>query len=89
MLIRHVRSQLHISFRICSYLESGNEKEIIKEFPYMKGKILERNIFLARHFGTSRFEKALVIIDEIDLLLKNSQAPFETVVDILCLKLTQ
>lgn len=74
VLIPQLRRQFQIGFSICSIIkQGGGSLEIVKAFPYMKGKILEKNILHAKNYGMECYRKAIVAINEVDVLSKNSQ----------------
>lgn len=89
-LLYQLRGQVQNGFQICAILqEGGGVSRVQQQFPYMKGKILERNMQLAQGYGMERFQKALLLINKIDLQLKNSQAPAEMVAEYMIARLCQ
>lgn len=88
-LVRQVRSQFQSKFQICAILFSGGSSaDVQKQFPYMKGQILQKNTELARHYGIDRFRKGMLAIDETEVLAKNSGLSHDLLFERLILKLT-
>lgn len=88
-LIRQVRSQFQTKFQICSVLASGGSAaDIQTQFPYMKGFVLDNNIQMAQGYGMARFKKAMIHIDEFEILAKNSSLTHELLTELLVAKLT-
>jgi DNA polymerase-3 subunit delta len=87
-LIRQIRSQLQTEYQISTLLAQGtNTDQISRKFPYMRGQILERHLQMAQQYGTARFKKAMLKIDEIELLAKNSSTDPEVLTELLIIKL--
>lgn len=88
-LLRQIRSQIQTEYQICSILSTGgNSSEVSQQFPYMRGQILEKHLQMSQNYGMGRFKKAMLKIDEIELLAKNSQLSPEFLAEILITKLT-
>ncbi|NGX42863.1 MAG: hypothetical protein K940chlam7_01151 [Chlamydiae bacterium] len=88
-LVRLIRSQFQTKFRICSiFLAGGGDAEVQKQFPYMRGQILQQNTQLARSYGTDRFRKGLLAIDHSELLAKNSGLSYPLLFERLIFTLT-
>lgn len=88
-LLRQVRSQFQIEYQVCSILsQGGNVVEVSKEFPYMKGTILDRHIKQAQAYGMPRFKQAMLAIDEAEIQAKNSSMDPEFLAERLMIKLT-
>ena len=88
-LVRQVRSQFQSKFQICAILLSGGSvADVQKQFPYMKGQILQKNTELARRYGMDRFRKGMLAIDETELLAKNSSLSHDLLFERLIIKLT-
>lgn len=83
-LLRQVRHQVQTEYQVCSILENGGKSaEVTHQFPYMKGQILKSHLELSRFYGMSRFKAAMIKIDEIELLAKNSALEPELLVELL------
>lgn len=88
-LLRQIRSQFQTEFHVCSILSSGgNSQDIAAEFPYMKGAILDKHIQTAGRFGMDSFKKAILAIDETELMAKNSIADASYLAERLIISLT-
>lgn len=88
VLLRQIRSQFQTEFNICSILNmGGGHEEIISEYPYMKGQILERHIQNARSYGMNALKEGLLKIDQAELQAKNSLADPEFLTEMLMFKL--
>lgn len=86
-LIRQLRSSVQTDYQICTILDSGGtDAEITAEFPYMKGRILENHIQAARNYGSARFKKALLKIDETESMAKNSLCSDDVLLQLLITK---
>lgn len=87
-LIRQVRSQFQTDFQVCSILANGgNASNVTQQFPYMRGQILERRLQSAQTYGMNRFKKAMLCIDSLETMAKNSQADHEFLAELLITKL--
>lgn len=72
VFLRQVRGQIQTGFQIATILSTGGGgDEIVKIYPYMKGRILESHIHSATSYGLVRFKKAMLKIDEIEAQAKN------------------
>lgn len=88
-LLRQIRFQFQTQYQICSILAAGGTAaEVAKEFPYMKGMILDRNIRQSQQYGMQRFKKGLLAIDEAELQAKNSAMDAEFLAEKLIITLT-
>lgn len=89
-LLRQIRSQLQTGYQICTILASGGHSaDVAREYPYMKGQILDRNVQQAQHYGLIRFRKGLLAIDEAEMQAKNSQLDDSLLAELLMIKLTK
>ncbi|MCB1134836.1 MAG: DNA polymerase III subunit delta, partial [Chlamydiia bacterium] len=59
------------------------------QFPYMKGRILDRNIQLAQSYGRVRFKRALLLLSKADMQVKNSIGPSDVLAEHLVAQLCQ
>jgi DNA polymerase-3 subunit delta len=88
-LLRQIRSQFQTEFQVCSILvQGGTSADVSKEFPYMKGTILERHVRQSQTYGMQRFKKGLLAIDETEIQAKNSATDSEFLAERLIIKLT-
>lgn len=88
-LLRQIRSQFQTEFQVCSILaHGGTEGDVAREFPYMKGMILERHIRQSQTYGVHRFKQGLLAIDETEVQAKNSATDAEFLAEKLIIKLT-
>ena len=88
-LLRQIRSQFQTEFQVCSILTcGGTETDVAREFPYMKGMILERHIRQSQTYGMQRFKQGLLAIDETEVQAKNSAIDTEFLAERLIIKLT-
>jgi len=87
-LMRQIRTQVQTEYQICSLLASGATPNLISEkFPYMRGRILDNHISMAQNYGLVRFKKAMLKIDEMELLAKNSSIDPDVLAELLIVKL--
>lgn len=87
-LLRQIRTQIQTEYQVCSLLASGATPMTISEkFPYMRGQILDRHIQMAQNYGLPRFKKAMLKIDEMELLAKNSSIDPDVLAELLIVKL--
>ncbi len=90
-LLRQVRFQFQSAYQLSILLKNNtNISDITAEFPYMKGKILEKNIQQTQAYGgCAVFKDALLRIDMIENDAKNSKASDQVLAELLVLYLTQ
>lgn len=87
-LVRQIRNQFQTDYTVSSILASGGtHQDISQKYPYMKGFILDLHIRNAQAYGTSRFRKALLQIDELELMAKNSAFDQDLLTELLVIKL--
>ena len=87
-LVRQIRHQFQTDFQVCSLMANGGgAHEISKLFPYMKGFILDKRMNSAKSYGLTRFKKAMQLIDEAELVAKNSGIEHDVLVEMLVIKL--
>ena len=88
-LLRQIRSQFQTGYQISTILDGGGGMaEVAQEFSYMKGQILERNISLARQYGSDRYKQGLLAIDDAEMQCKNSQIEDSLLAELLIFKLS-
>lgn len=88
-MLRQLRSQFQTDFQISCLLSNGaGPQEVVQQFPYLKGAILERHLNDSKNYGRQKFKEGLLAIDAIELQAKNSGAEEVLLNDILILKLT-
>jgi DNA polymerase-3 subunit delta len=88
-LLRQIRSQFQTEFHVCSILSSGGTSlDVSKEFPYMKGAILERHVRQSQAYGLERFKQGLLAIDDTEAKAKSSAVDVEFLAERLIIKLT-
>lgn len=88
-LLRQIRSQFQTEFQVCSILiQGGGAAEVSKEFPYMKGMILDRHVKQSQDYGMQRFKDGLLAIDEAELQAKNGMMDLDFLAERLMIKLT-
>lgn len=87
-LLRQIRSQFQTEFQICNILEQGGTPaDVSREFPYMKGMILERHVRQSQAYGIQRFKKGILAIDETEIQAKNSGIDADFLAERLMIKL--
>lgn len=75
-ILAQLRGQMEKGLVAASLLEGGGTSlEVAKRLAPLSGKALERQIAIARSFGTMRFKKALEALYEGDLLARSSAEP--------------
>lgn len=88
-LLRQIRSQFQTGYTISTILSNnGSGEDVAKIFPYMKGQILERNMQQARSYGSSKYKKGLLLLDDAEMQIKNSQIEETLLAELLIIKLT-
>ncbi len=80
-LLRQLRAQLVTGYQVLSLL--NDRDQLTLKFPYLRGSLLEKTIKNATTFGAFRFNKALTLIDEIELKAKNSSVSDEFLASLL------
>lgn len=80
-LLRQLRAQMVTGYTVLSL--SSQADEIASRYPYLKGSLLEKTVRNATHFGASRFKRALIALDDIELKAKNSGLSDEILGDLL------
>lgn len=89
VLLRQIRNQFQTEFQICSILSNGGSTDnVVAEFPYMRGAILERHLQMAQKYGMAGFKEAMIAIDASDTLAKNSLIDTTLLAERLVLQLT-
>lgn len=87
-LLRQIRNQFQTDFQICSLLSEGGTPEAISvKFPYMKGFILDKHMKTAREYGLKAFKQSMHLIDEMELMAKNSSLDNTLLTELLIVKL--
>lgn len=89
VLLRQLRSQFQTEYQICSILsQGGGPAEISRQFPYMKGAILDRHMAFAQGYGMQNLKAGILKIDETELQAKNSGLDMDFLAELLIVKLT-
>lgn len=89
-LLRQIRYQFQTEFQVCSILTTGGTPgDVAREFPYMKGQILDRHVQTAQSYGMQRFKNGILAIDAAELSAKNSALDSSLLAEMLIIKLTQ
>ena len=89
-VMRLLRSQFTTQLQIATILENGmGPAEVISQYPYMKGSLLERNLQIAGQLGSDKLKKGVLEIDKTELLAKNSQEDSQLLADQLIFNLTR
>lgn len=88
-LLVTLRSQLQTALQVASILQQGGgEEQVQAQFPYMRGKILQRKMQQARQYGVESFWDALYQLFHCEVLSKSSLTEthllLETLVTRLC-----
>lgn len=90
LLLRQLRSQFQIGLHISGILaQGGTPADISKQFPNLKGNILERNMRMAQGYGLKRYKEGLLKIDEFELQSKNSGIEPDLLAELVIIKLTE
>lgn len=89
-LIRQLRSQFQVGYQISLLVAQGHsEAEVTKEFPYMKGQILEKNLKQSQQYGIESYKIGILALDAMESRVKNSAIDEEVLLELLILELTQ
>ena len=70
VFLAQLRTQFQTGLHIASMAQE-NIADITKAYPYMKGRILEKNVQLVKNYGLKRFVKALQVIQNAEFELKD------------------
>lgn len=88
-LLRQIRSQFQTGYQIGTILaQGGKASDIMQEYPYMKGQILERNIQQAQQYGLEKYRQGLLALDEAEMQSKSSQMEDDLLAELLMIKLS-
>jgi DNA polymerase-3 subunit delta len=88
VIVRHIRNTLHQAFVIASLAESGEPSgKIAERFAQLKGKLFEKAYATATRLGSSRLQRALLLIDKTQNALKDSVADEKTLLQTTLLKI--
>jgi DNA polymerase-3 subunit delta len=89
-LLRQIRAQFQVGYQVSLLLASGQPAhEVTREFPHMKGQILDRQLKQAEYYGLDSFRKGLLTLDATELRLKNSGIEENLLAELLIIQLTQ
>jgi DNA polymerase-3 subunit delta len=89
-LLRQLRSQLQTGCQTAWILAGGGGADgVAREFPYLKGRLLDQKVQLAQTYGLSRFKKGLQLIDEAEIAAKNGMDDHALLADLTIIKLTR
>ncbi|MBA3958169.1 MAG: DNA polymerase III subunit delta [Parachlamydiaceae bacterium] len=89
-LLRQIRHQVQTDYTVCSILTNGGtQDDISRQFPYMRGFILERHVRTASDYGMVRFKRAMQEIDAMELMVKNSGIEHNLLAEIIITKLVR
>lgn len=87
-LLRQIRHQFQTEYQVCSILSCGGSGgDVTQKFPYMKGYVLDRHLQMARGYGITRFKKAMLALDAMELQAKNDGWDDDLLADLLITKL--
>lgn len=87
-IIPQLRRQFQVGYHICSILKNGgSSQDVQKMFPYMKGRILNRNIRQSQNYGMESFKKGMLAINRTDTLSRNSFHSMDFLLETLLMKL--
>jgi DNA polymerase-3 subunit delta len=88
--LRQIRSQFQTHFHIGVALSKGMPaQEAAGDFPYMKGAFLNKTVDQIRHYGVRALQEGLLLIDETEIKVKNSQTEEKLLLELLIIRLTQ
>lgn len=86
-LLRQLRGQLETQYQILYFSESGQEEEIGKQFPYLKGTLLTKRLQAARQYGKKRLHQGMLLLDQGEMRLKNAEIEEALLWDLLLIQL--
>ena len=90
VLLRQIRSQFQTEFQVCSLImNGGSAADVSRQFPYMRGNLLNRHMQMAQHYGLKRFKEGLLHIDHADRQTKNSGVDPECIAELLIFNLVK
>jgi len=82
-LLRALRSQ----FQTRLLGATSPPEEVQSRYPYLRGQMLQKQIQQARQYGENSCRQGLLMIDEAELLAKNSGLPSQTILEKLIIQL--
>lgn len=87
-LIANLRSQFHTMQNVLKTHSEGGKQAVLTAYPYLKGGLLDKKIAAATSYGTTRLNRALLNLFEIELKAKNSAIHPELLLEILIAKVS-
>ncbi len=84
-IVRALRGQYQTLLQVCRLLSLN--REVAPDFPHLKGRILEKQIAIARDYSPKEATRRLVLIDEMESKLKSSSVTDAQNLDLLLSKL--
>lgn len=86
-LLRLLRGQFQTTYHVHTILAAGGtEEHVSAQFPYLRGSLLQKQIHQASTFGEDRLRRGLLLIDEAELMAKNSSIDPELLLETLMIK---
>lgn len=75
MLLRQLRSQFQTDAKVASMLAcNSSTADITKAFPYMRGRLLDQHLLVARNYGLKKLQEGLIAIDALELAAKSTSS---------------
>ncbi len=87
-ILSSLRSQSETALRTLQAHQRGGNGAVQKEFPYLKGRLLDKKMNLYNRFGQAKLQKTLHQIFLAELEARNSALPPEWILEKLLVKLT-
>ena len=83
--LRQLRSQVRTKLEMASLSEANIAiNDMLCRFPRFSERYMQFNVKIANQWGSSKLQRALLKIDEMELLIKTYNVTPNTITDILC-----
>lgn len=86
-LLSNLRNQVRKAIEMCFLLENEGPDALTKNYPYLKGGLLQKKLDEIKSYGRSRFKKAFIALISCELEAKNSSVDHELLLERLLVKL--
>jgi len=87
-LLAQLRKQIQNEYEVCSILAAGGgPQEVTKAFGYMRGRVLQQHVEMAKNYGLQRFKAALIAVDDTATAVRNTSTDPAVLVEMLLVKL--
>lgn len=88
-LVAMLRRQVEELLLVLAFGATGGVAAIAQQMPQLRGRQAERKLQIAQHYGDLRLKRALILLAESELAIKNSGGDLSTLTTRLISQLTQ